>query len=107
MRVAPEVSWVATVSCDVPPVEVLVLVDVVLVAVAEVVVVVVTEAVVVVREVLVVVVDVALVVVVVVVVVVVEEVVVVVDGAGSSAATKSPKYGGNVFQGFGMVPLLM
>jgi len=106
VRVAPEVSWVATVSCDVPPVEVLVLVDVVLVAVAEVVVVVVTEAVVVVREVLVVVVDVALVVVVV-VVVVVEEVVVVVDGAGSSAATKSPKYGGNVFQGFGMVPLLM
>jgi len=106
VRVAPEVSWVATVSCDVPPVEVLVLVDVVLVAVAEVVVVVVTEAVVVVREVLVVV-DVALVVVVVVVVVVVEEVVVVVDGAGSSAATKSPKYGGNVFQGFGMVPLLM
>ncbi len=40
-------------------------------------------------------------------VVVVPEVVVVVVGDGSSAATKSPKYGGNVFQGFGMVPLLM
>ena len=53
MRVAPEASWVATVSCDVPPIEVLVVVDVVLVDVVIVVVVAVVVVVVVVEVVVV------------------------------------------------------
>ena len=59
MRVVPDISWVPTVSCDVPPLVVLVVVDVVLVVVIDVVVVVVViEAVVVDVEVVVVVVEV-------------------------------------------------